>query len=105
MSFNFDPNRPSTYGTAKEKSFESWIWDAACSIRAAKDAPKYKDYILPLIFTKRFCDAFDDWVNTFVAKIDDLITHRDRLRASLQTGQATQVRQGDSLVEQAVGLG
>lgn len=35
------------------KSLESWIWDAACSIRGAKDAPKYKGYILPLIFTKR----------------------------------------------------
>ena len=36
-----------------DKSLESWIWDAACSIRGAKDAPKFKDYILPLIFTKR----------------------------------------------------
>lgn len=35
----------------KSKSLESWIWDAACSIRGAKDAAKYKDYILPLIFT------------------------------------------------------
>jgi type I restriction-modification system DNA methylase subunit len=34
-----------------DKSLESWIWDAACSIRGAKDAPKFKDYILPLIFT------------------------------------------------------
>lgn len=34
------------------KSLESWIWDAACSIRGAKDAPKYKDYILPLISAK-----------------------------------------------------
>jgi type I restriction enzyme M protein len=42
------------------KSLESWIWDAACSIRGAKDAPKFKDYILPLIFTKRLCDVFDD---------------------------------------------
>ncbi len=33
---------------ANGKSLESWIWDAACSIRGAKDAPKYKDYILPL---------------------------------------------------------
>ncbi len=24
------------------KSLESWIWAAACSIRGAKDAPKYK---------------------------------------------------------------
>jgi type I restriction-modification system DNA methylase subunit len=37
----------------QDKSIESWIWDAACSIRGAKDAPKYKDFILPLIFTKR----------------------------------------------------
>ena len=37
----------------KNKSLETWIWDAACSIRGAKDAPKYKDFILPLIFTKR----------------------------------------------------
>ena len=29
------------------KSLESWIWDAACSLRGAKDAPKYKDYISP----------------------------------------------------------
>jgi hypothetical protein len=48
---------------AKDKSLESWIWDAACSIRGAKDAPKYKDYILPLIFTKRLCDVFDDELN------------------------------------------
>ena len=41
------------------KSLESWIWDAACSIRGAKDAPKYKDFILPLIFTKRLCDVFE----------------------------------------------
>lgn len=43
-----------------DKSLEAWIWDAACSIRGAKDAGKYKDYILPLIFTKRLCDVFDD---------------------------------------------
>jgi HsdM N-terminal domain len=42
------------------KSLESWIWDAACSIRGAKDAPKYKEFILPLIFAKRLCDVFDD---------------------------------------------
>lgn len=31
----------------KSKSLESWIWDAACSIRGAKDAAKYKDYTAP----------------------------------------------------------
>ena len=51
------------------KSLESWIWDAACSIRGAKDAPKYKDYILPLIFTKRLCDVFDDEINSTADKV------------------------------------
>ena len=51
----------------KNKSLEQWIWDAACSIRGAKDAPKYKDFILPLIFTKRLCDVFDDELNRIAA--------------------------------------
>ncbi len=51
------------------KPLESWIWGAACSIRGAKDAPKYKDYILPLIFTKRLCDVFDDELNRIAAKV------------------------------------
>ena len=51
------------------KSLESWIWDAACSIHGAKDAPKYKDFILPLIFTKRLCDVFDDEVNRIAAGV------------------------------------
>lgn len=53
----------------KNKSLESWIWDAACSIRGAKDAPKYKDYILPLIFTKRLCDVFDDELNRIAKEV------------------------------------
>ena len=36
------------------------VWDAACSIRGAVDAPKFKDYILPLIFIKRISDVFED---------------------------------------------
>ena len=47
----------------KVKSMESWIWDAACSIRGAADAAKYKDYILPLIFVKRLSDVFDDEID------------------------------------------
>lgn len=61
--------KASANGTAKDKSLESWIWDAACSIRGAKDAPKYKDYILPLIFTKRLCDVFDDELNRIAAEV------------------------------------
>jgi type I restriction enzyme M protein len=51
------------------KSLETWIWDAACSIRGAKDASKYKDFILPLIFTKRLCDVFDDEINRIAAEV------------------------------------
>jgi HsdM N-terminal domain len=43
-----------------DKSLESWMWDAACSIRGAQEAPKFKDFILPLVFTKRLYDVFDD---------------------------------------------
>src|SRR6266446_1108963 len=67
------------------KSLESWIWHAACSIRGAKDAPKYKDYILPLIFTKRLCDVFDDELNRIAkevgsrAKAFKLVKHDKKL--------------------------
>src|SRR3990170_3362722 len=52
-----------------DKSLESWIWDAACSIRGAKDAPKYKEFILPLIFAKRLCDVFDDELNRIAKEV------------------------------------
>ena len=52
-----------------DKSLESWIWDAACSIRGAKDAAKYKDFILPLIFSKRLCDVFDDELNRIAKEV------------------------------------
>jgi type I restriction enzyme M protein len=38
----------------------SWLWDAACAIRGPVDAPKFKDYILPLVFLKRLSDVFED---------------------------------------------
>lgn len=48
---------------------ESWIWAAACSIRGAQEAAKYKDFILPLIFVKRLCDVFDDELNRIAKKV------------------------------------
>lgn len=41
-------------------TLEAWLWEAACKIRGEIDAPKYKDYILPLIFLKRLSDVFTD---------------------------------------------
>ncbi|HXL01417.1 MAG TPA: class I SAM-dependent DNA methyltransferase, partial [Dysgonamonadaceae bacterium] len=45
------------------KTLENWLWEAACIIRGPIDAPKYKDYILPLIFLKRLSDVFEDEIN------------------------------------------
>jgi type I restriction enzyme M protein len=70
---------------AKDKTLESWLWDAACSIRGAKDAPKFKDFILPLVFTKRLCDVFDDEINRIArevgsrAKAFKLVKHDKKL--------------------------
>lgn len=49
-------------------TLETWLWDAACKVRGAADAPKFKDFILPLIFFKRLSDVFDD---EFAAKCND----------------------------------
>ncbi|MCX7854743.1 MAG: type I restriction-modification system subunit M [Anaerolineae bacterium] len=42
------------------QQLESWLWEAACTIRGPVDAPKFKDYILPLVFLKRLSDVYDD---------------------------------------------
>lgn len=47
-------------GTLDINTLESWLWESACKIRGEVDAPKYKDYILPLIFLKRLSDVFED---------------------------------------------
>lgn len=49
-------------------TLETWLWDAACAIRGAADAPKFKDFILPLVFFKRLSDVFDD---EFVAQVKE----------------------------------
>ena len=51
---------PNTSGHLEISTLETWLWDAACVIRGATDAPKFKDFILPLIFYKRHSDVFDD---------------------------------------------
>jgi type I restriction enzyme M protein len=72
-------------GNGNGKSLEAWIWDAACSIRGAKDAAKFKEFILPLIFTKRLCDVFDDELNRIAeevgsrAKAFKLVKHDKKL--------------------------
>ena len=53
------------------KSMEQMLWSAACSIRGEKAAPKFKDYILPLLFIKRLSDVFDDEVERIADKVGD----------------------------------
>jgi len=52
--------RRATTAAPSTKPMEQMLWDAACSIRGEKDAPKFKDYLLPLLFLKRLSDVFDD---------------------------------------------
>lgn len=63
------------------KGMEQMLWDAACSIRGEKDAPKFKDYILPLLFIKRLSDVFDDEVERLAQKFGDAETALEILEA------------------------
>ena len=51
-----------------KRSMERMLWKAACSIRGEKDAPKFKDYILPLVFIKRLSDVFEDEIGQRLAE-------------------------------------
>ena len=53
------------------KSMEQMLWDAACSIRGEKDAAKFKDYLLPLLFLKRLSDVFDDEIDRLTEEFGD----------------------------------
>jgi type I restriction enzyme M protein len=63
------------------KSMETMLWKAACSIRGEKDAPKFKDYILPLVFIKRLSDVFEDEVARLTETYGDGETARTVIEA------------------------
>jgi len=63
------------------KSMEGLLWKAACSIRGEKDAPKFKDYILPLVFIKRLSDVLEDEVVRLTEIYGDQETARTVLEA------------------------
>jgi len=56
------------------KPMEQMLWDAACSIRGEKDAAKFKDYLLPLLFLKRLSDVFDDEITRLSEEYGDRAT-------------------------------
>ena len=59
------------------KPMEQMLWDAACSIRGEKDAPKFKDYLLPLLFLKRLSDVFDDEIERLAEEFGDRKTAKE----------------------------
>ena len=63
--------RGRTAAAPSTKSMEQMLWDAACSIRGEKDAPKFKDYLLPLLFLKRLSDVFDDEIARLAEEYGD----------------------------------
>ncbi len=73
-------------------TLETWLWDAACVIRGPVDAPKFKDYILPLVFLKWLSDVFDDELERLSAEYGsrDLAMHL--LEQERQHGQVHLVR-------------
>ena len=71
----------SATGPLDTKSMEGLLWKAACSIRGEKDAPKFKDYILPLVFIKRLSDVFEDEVARLTETYGDEETARTVLEA------------------------
>jgi type I restriction enzyme M protein len=63
------------------KTLEGWLWDAACKIRGPVDAPKYKDFILPLIFLKRLSDVFDEEMEKLSKEYSDKKTAEELVEA------------------------
>lgn len=61
----------SSADSTSTKPMEQMLWDAACSIRGEKDAAKFKDYLLPLLFLKRLSDVFDDEIARLAEEYGD----------------------------------
>jgi type I restriction enzyme M protein len=73
-------------------TLEIWLWDAACTIRGPLDAPKFKDYILPLVFLKRLSDVFDDEIEYLSAEYSSRDPVLHLLEQERQSGQVHLVR-------------
>ena len=69
---------------------ETWLWDAACVIRGATDAPKFKDFILPLIFYKRLSEESRE-------KLSSVITLEDAQKTDYNLSPSQFVDVGDKI--------
>lgn len=90
------PFAPSADERLDVPTLETWLWDAACAIRGATDAPKFKDFILPLVFYKRLSDVFDDEFAVKVSEFGSEEIAREVVEAdhadALKTGRKPVVR-------------
>ncbi len=84
------PSAPSNQEYLDISTLETWLWDAACVIRGATDAPKFKDFILPLIFYKRLSDVFDDEFAQQVEIFGDETTARTIIEADHEDALKTE---------------
>jgi type I restriction enzyme M protein len=75
---------PANGGVLDTRAMEGLLWKAACSIRGEKDAPKFKDYILPLVFVKRLSDVFEDEV----ARLTELYGGEEVARTVLEADRS-----------------
>lgn len=76
------------------KSMEQMLWDSACAIRGEKDAPKFKDYLLPLVFIKRLSDVFDDEI----ARLAETYGDRDTALTIVEDEVEKRVEPSDRVV-------
>lgn len=66
--------RRGVVGVTTTKPMEQMLWDAASSIRGSREAAKFKDYLLPLLFLKRLSDVFDDEIDRLAEEYGDRAT-------------------------------
>lgn len=87
---------PPTPAPLTVPQLENWLWDAACAIRGATDAPKFKDFILPLVFFKRLDDVYHDELTQKTEEFGSAEVAREVVQAdhaaALQEGRAPIVR-------------
>lgn len=50
-------------------ALKGWLWEAACVIRGPVDAPKFRDYILSLIFLKSVSYVFEDEIRRYAEEL------------------------------------
>lgn len=88
------PFMPSDKEHLDVPALETWLCDAACAIRGSTDAPKFKDFILPLIFYKRLSDVFDDEFAEYVEEYGDEEVAHEIIQADHEDAQEIYLKPG-----------